>query len=101
MASIDIDIPDREADADVIPGFAEAMAMNPTRKLNSAFDLGIWLEKLPARDRKMVQLRPAGHTWQETGAAVGMPLRSAQGRCQKLGLNLASLGNNEAGAPKR
>ncbi|HQP36700.1 MAG TPA: hypothetical protein PLI95_16050 [Polyangiaceae bacterium] len=101
VALIDIDVPDRDADADVIPGFAEAMAMNPTRKINSAIDLTAWLETLHARDRKMLELRAAGHTWEETGAAVGMPLRSAYGRCQKLGMELASLGTNEAGALDR
>jgi hypothetical protein len=84
---IDIDVPDR--DANVILGFAEATSSNPTREVNSAIDLFDWLATLPARDRKMLELRAAGHTWKVAGAAVGMPLRSAFDRCKRLGMELA------------
>ena len=96
VALVDIDAPDREADASVILGFAEAMSTNPTHKLNSAIDLSCWLKTLEPGDRKMLELRAAGHTWAQTGAAVGTTLRSAYGRCRKLGTELARLGS-EAG----
>jgi hypothetical protein len=86
VAMLDIDAPD--AGAQLALGFAEKMASNPTRKINSAIDLEDWLGTLSARDRKMLELRMAGHTWKETGTAVGMPLRSAFGRCRRLGLQL-------------
>ena len=86
VAMIDIDVADGDAG---ILGFAQTTSINPSRKVISAIDLGDWLRTLPARDRKMLALREAGHSWEETGAAVGMSMRSAYERCRSLGVQLA------------
>ena len=59
----------------VIPGYVEAMSINPTREINSSINLSDWLGTLSALDHKMLALRVAGYTWKETGAAVGVPMK--------------------------
>ena len=70
-------------------GMAGATCVDPTDKIDSAIDLSDWLDALDDRDRQLLELRAAGHTWADVGTAVGMPLKSAYDRAQGLGTDLA------------
>jgi hypothetical protein len=70
-------------------GFAEARCSNPVRKLNSAVDLTAWLKELPAEDRRMLELRAAGYTLEETADELGVSLTSVFHNCRRLGVALA------------
>ena len=71
-------------------GMAGPLCANPTTKLDSAIDLSDWLDTLSSGDRSLLELRAEGFTWQEAGAATGMPLKSAYDRGRRLGQELAS-----------
>ena len=76
-------------------GMAGPMCINPTNRLDSAIDLSDWLGTLSSGDRSLLELRAEGFTWQEAGAVMGMPLKSAYDRGHKLGMDLA----RRAGVP--
>ncbi len=78
-------------------GLAEVDCFGPGRKIISAHDLDRWLKTLPDRDREMLALRRAGHTWQETAEAVGIAMSTVRQRCGQLGLDLARRGGVEIG----
>ncbi|WP_437316243.1 hypothetical protein [Sorangium sp. So ce385] len=64
----------RDPSEDEVPlgfGFAEATTTNPTRRILSAIDLTTWLTDLPAEDRRMLTLRAAGFTLEETPTRDG------------------------------
>ena len=71
---------------------AGATCMNPTAKLDAAIDLSNWLDGLSDGDRRMLELRAEGFTWKEASHAMGLPLKTAYDRCQKLGMDLARRG---------
>ena len=82
----------RGPDEDEAPlGFdlAEATSANPLRKILSAIDLTVWLDELPADDRRMLQLRTAGFTLAETPATLGVSTSNIFARCKRLGSILA------------
>ena len=66
-------------------GMAQPLCANPARKMTSKIEFGDWVGSLPARDQALLRLRALGHTWQETGEAVGLPLKSAYDRGHELG----------------
>ena len=70
-------------------GMAGATCVDPTYKIGSAIDLGDWLGTLCTGDGGLLTLRAEGFTWKEASAAMGLPLKTAYDRCQKLGLELA------------
>jgi DNA-directed RNA polymerase specialized sigma24 family protein len=78
-----------EDEAPVGVGFAEATSNNPTRKILSAIDLTAWLEELPAEDRRMLELRAAGFTLEETAAKLGVSTSCVFANCKRLGQALA------------
>ena len=80
-------------------GMAGTTCINPTAKLESAIDLSNWLDGLSDGDRQMLELRAAGYTWKEASTAMGLPLKTAYDRCQKLGMELARRGGVPAPAP--
>jgi len=80
-------------------GMAGATCTNPTAKLDSAIDLSNWLDGLSNGDRRMLELRAEGFTWKEASHAMGLPLKTAYDRCQKLGMELARRGGVPAPAP--
>lgn len=70
-------------------GFAELRCPSPLRKIHSARDLTAWLVELAAEDRRMLELRAAGYTLEETAAKLGMSLTAVFHACRRLGLALA------------
>ena len=58
-------------------------------KLDSAIDLSNGLAGLSDGDRRMLELRAKGFTWKETGAELGVALKTAYDRCRVLGMELA------------
>ena len=80
--------PDEE-DAPVGFGLAEATSANPTRRIVSAINLTAWLAELSPEDRRMLELRAAGHGLEEIAEKMGVSTSNVFVRCNRLGLALA------------
>jgi hypothetical protein len=78
-----------EDDASLGFGLAEATCANPTARILSAHDLTAWLAGLPAEERRMLELRAAGYTLEETADELGVSLTTVFHNCRRLGLALA------------
>lgn len=92
FGDFDTDDEYRGPDEDEAPlgfGLAEATSANPVRKILSAIDLTAWLVDLPADDRRMLQLRVAGFTLEETAAKLHVSTSNIFARCKRLGSVLA------------
>jgi DNA-directed RNA polymerase specialized sigma24 family protein len=70
-------------------GLARELASSPVRKIVSAIDLGAWLAELTDEDRRMLDLRMAGHTLDETAEKMSLSTSTVFARSRKLGLELA------------
>jgi hypothetical protein len=78
-----------QRDRPISIGFAEVRCNNPVRKILSAIDLTAWLGQLAPEDRRMLELRAAGYTLEETADRLGVSLSVVFARCRRLGEELA------------
>jgi DNA-binding CsgD family transcriptional regulator len=78
-----------EDEAPVGFGLAEATSSNPTRRILSAINLTAWLTELSPEDRRMLELRAAGHGLEEIAEKMGVSTSNVFVRCYRLGLALA------------
>jgi hypothetical protein len=104
FGDFDMDDERRGPDEDEAPlgfGLAEATSANPVRKILSAIDLTAWLDELPADDRRMLQLRAAGFTLEETAAKLRVSTSNIFARCKRLGIVLAERAGVGLQAKKR
>jgi hypothetical protein len=65
------------------------MSADPTRKILSAINVKPWLAELPASDRKLIEMRVAGHQLGELAAEVGGSTSGVCRRLKHLGRSLA------------
>lgn len=70
-------------------GWAEPFAANPQKKIISALDLAVWVSALDDADRRLLELRMAGHTLEEIGEELGVSTTTVCKRCRELGQALA------------
>jgi hypothetical protein len=70
-------------------GWAEPFDANPLKKIISALDLGLWVSGLDEQDRRLLELRMAGHTLEEIGGELDMSTSTVCKRCRELGQVLA------------
>ena len=79
-----------EGDAGLEALALEGLSIDPADWINSAIDLVSWLDGLPAEDRKLLELRQQGHTFQEIGLRLRVTLSKACHRVRALGFELAA-----------
>ena len=70
-------------------GLARALSSDPTHRIFGAISLRRWLEGLPEEDCRMLELRMAGHTLEETAEKMNVSTSTVFARTRKLGLELA------------
>ncbi|WP_437796459.1 hypothetical protein [Sorangium sp. So ce693] len=83
----------RGSDEDEAPvglSLADPTTSNPKKRILSAIDLNASLGELSADDRRMLALRSAGHTLEETARRTGVSTSNIFARRKRLGLTLAA-----------
>ena len=71
-------------------GVTHGLASDPASWLDAALDLAAWLASLAAEDRKLLALRSAGYTLEETAHKLAWNSTSRVfARCRRLGRELA------------
>ena len=90
-----------EDDAPLGVGLADATSSNPTRRILSAIDLAAWLDELPPEDRRMLELRAAGHGLEEIAGKMKVSTSCVFANCKRLGLALAEYAGMSIGPKKR
>ena len=71
-------------------GLARALSSDPTHRIFGAISLKRWLEGLPEEDQRMLELRMAGCTLEETAEKMNVSTSTVFARCRRLGLELAA-----------
>jgi hypothetical protein len=70
--------------------YAQAMAIRPERKWNSAIDLEAWVDGQTTFDQLILEKRYEGHTLSAIAADLGVSLSTVDYRSKKLGFELAA-----------
>ncbi len=80
----------REPDRASEIAYAEAMAIRPERKWNSALDLESWIEEQTSFDQVLLGKKMEGHTLSTIAEDLGVSLSVVDYRSKKLGHELAA-----------
>jgi hypothetical protein len=79
----------REGDRCVEVAYAEAMAVRPERKINSAIDLEAWVGNQTSLDQLILEKRMEGYGLERIAYDLDLPVWKVFDRAKKLGLDLA------------
>ena len=79
----------REEDAEVVIGFADGLARDPTPEIIGALDLASWADTLAPGDRAVLAARYEGRTLKETAEVMGSTISPVFARLRRLGTELA------------
>jgi len=85
-------VPDgsREPDRMLEISYAEAMALRPERKMNSAIDLESWVAAQTSLDQLILEKKMEGHTLEQIAFDLDLTTSKVFERAKKLGLELAA-----------
>jgi hypothetical protein len=79
----------RENDRALEIAFAEAMALRPERKMNSAIDLEAWVGNQTSCDQLILEKKMEGYGLEQIAYELDLPVWKVFDRAKKLGLELA------------
>ena len=79
-----------EGDRGVEIAYAQAMAVKPERKWNSAIDLEAWIAEQTSTDQLLLEKRMEGYTLEQIAHDLGLTSSQVCSRTRKLGLELAA-----------
>ena len=80
----------RESDRGVEIGYAEAMALRPERRMNSAIDLETWIDQQTSTDQLILEKKMEGYTLEQIGYDLDLKSTQVFYRAKTLGLKLAA-----------
>ena len=80
----------REPDRTVEIGYAEAMALRPERKMNSAIDLEGWVGQQTSCDQLILEKKMEGYTLEQIAYDLDLTTSKVFDRSKALGLELAA-----------
>jgi hypothetical protein len=80
----------REPDRTVEIGYAEAMALRPERKMNSAIDLESWVGRQTSCDQLILEKRMEGYGLEQIAHDLDLTTSKVFDRAKALGLELAA-----------